>query len=192
MACAPSEDSDQPGHPPSLRWVHSHFVYFVMRRLTLGSNPHQRSELSHTILCNFSRGNQRIGEGFQSLIVWGKKLPLYVHWSKISKFNGPLLTSKSTSKIHVSVCACNGNLTCHRVLISGTPKFVLVYWLYIAVYVWVYCLSSFSWGIPILTVQECHQTPSFTGHVFCKREWRDENAYGQTFQISSVGFPIAS
>ena len=59
MACAPNEDSDQPGHPPSLisffavrmkkvcvlsyplsaqrrlslRWVHSHFVGFVMRRL---------------------------------------------------------------------------------------------------------------------------------------------------------------
>ena len=70
MACAPSEDSDQPGHPPSLirvfavrmkkawvlsypvsaqrilcsdwadaqadlslRWAHSHFVGFVMRRL---------------------------------------------------------------------------------------------------------------------------------------------------------------
>ena len=72
MACAPSEDSDQPGHPPSrisvfavhmkkawvlsyplsaqrrlwsdwadaqadlsLRWAHSHFVSFVMRRLKL-------------------------------------------------------------------------------------------------------------------------------------------------------------
>ena len=50
MACAPSEDSDQPGHPPrlirvfavrmkkawadlSLGWAHSHFVGFVMRRL---------------------------------------------------------------------------------------------------------------------------------------------------------------
>ena len=70
MACVPSEDSDQPGHPPrlirvfdvrmkkawvlsyplsarrrlcsdwadaqadlSLRWAHSHFVGFVMRRL---------------------------------------------------------------------------------------------------------------------------------------------------------------
>ena len=69
MACAPSEDSDQPGHPPSLisprcpheesvgpwlpierkrrllsdradaqadmslRWAHSHFVGFVMKRL---------------------------------------------------------------------------------------------------------------------------------------------------------------
>ena len=39
--CAPSEDSDQPGHPPradaqadlSLRWAHSHFVGFVMSRL---------------------------------------------------------------------------------------------------------------------------------------------------------------
>ena len=72
MTCAPSEDSDQPGHPPrlirvfavrmkkawilsyplsaqrrlrsdwadaqadlSLRWAHSHFVGFVMRRLIL-------------------------------------------------------------------------------------------------------------------------------------------------------------
>ena len=58
MACAPSKDSDQPGHPPRqkdsqrpkasscgqrsfwsdcvyliLCWVHSHFVGFVMRRL---------------------------------------------------------------------------------------------------------------------------------------------------------------
>ena len=48
--CAPSEDSDQPGHPPSLisvfdwadaqadlslRWAHSHFVGFVMSRLML-------------------------------------------------------------------------------------------------------------------------------------------------------------
>ena len=59
MACAPSEDSDQPGHPPSLirvftvrlkkawvlsypmsaqadlnlRWAHSHCVVFFMRRL---------------------------------------------------------------------------------------------------------------------------------------------------------------
>ena len=59
MACAPSEDSDQPGHPPSLNrvfavrmkkpsvlsyplsaqrrlwldWAHSQFVGFVMRRL---------------------------------------------------------------------------------------------------------------------------------------------------------------
>ena len=73
MACAPSENTDQPGHPPSLvrvfairmkkawvlsyplsaqwrlwsdwadaqadlslRWAHSHFVGFVMSRLTLG------------------------------------------------------------------------------------------------------------------------------------------------------------
>ena len=73
MTCAPSEDSDQPGHPPSLirvfavrmqkawvpsyplsaqrrlrsdwsdtqadlslRWAHSHFVGFVMRRLKYG------------------------------------------------------------------------------------------------------------------------------------------------------------
>ena len=50
MACALSEDSDQPGHPPSLirvfavrmekadlslRLAHSHFVGFVMRRLIL-------------------------------------------------------------------------------------------------------------------------------------------------------------
>ena len=39
--CAASEDSDQPGHPPSLiradaqtdlslRWAHTHFVGFVM------------------------------------------------------------------------------------------------------------------------------------------------------------------
>ena len=40
MACAPSEDSDEPGHghgdakaDQSLRWVHRHFVGFVMRRL---------------------------------------------------------------------------------------------------------------------------------------------------------------
>ena len=33
VACAPSEDSDQPGHSPSLGWEHSHFVGFIMRWL---------------------------------------------------------------------------------------------------------------------------------------------------------------
>ena len=43
MICAPSKDSDQPGHPASLirdtqadlslRWVHMPFVGFVMRQL---------------------------------------------------------------------------------------------------------------------------------------------------------------
>ena len=60
--CAPSKDSDQPGHPPSLirvfavcmkkawvlsyprliclRWAHSHFVGFVMRRFKCLTNGH--------------------------------------------------------------------------------------------------------------------------------------------------------
>ena len=36
MACVPSEDSDKPGHAQadlSLRWAHSHFIGFVVRRL---------------------------------------------------------------------------------------------------------------------------------------------------------------
>ena len=95
MACAPSEDSDQLGHPPSLirvftvrmkkpwvlsyplsaqwrlwsdwvdaqadlsfRWAHSHFVGFVMRRLTciiLFSEYFMRTRFTYviTVTCTF-------------------------------------------------------------------------------------------------------------------------------------------
>ena len=70
--CAPSEDSDQPGHPPklssygqrrlwsdwvdaqadlSLRWAHSHFVDFVISRLILHYLQHvQHFQLSQLLV----------------------------------------------------------------------------------------------------------------------------------------------
>ena len=100
MACAPSEDSDQPGHPPSLlrvftvrmkkvwvlsyplstqrrlwsdwadaqadlcfRWVHSHFLSFVMRRL---------------IFLQELRNNMSIAAGIPELVLKGwRPLPLH-------------------------------------------------------------------------------------------------------------------
>ena len=62
-------------------------------------DPDQRSELNHTILCNFGRGNQRIREGI------------------------PVPNSLREEAAFISICASNGSLKCHRVLISTTPSF---------------------------------------------------------------------
>ena len=69
----------------------------VIRELVPSS--HQRSELSNTILCIFSRWDRESGRAFQSLIVWGEEATF------------------------INVCISNGSLKCHRVLISTTPSF---------------------------------------------------------------------
>ena len=60
---------------------------------------HQRSELSNTILCIFSRWDQRIGEGI------------------------PIPDSLGEEATFINICISNGNLKCHRVMISTTPSF---------------------------------------------------------------------
>ena len=65
----------------------------------LVSSSHQRSELSNTILCIFSRWNQRIGEGI------------------------PIPDSLGEATTFINICISNGSLKCHSVLISSTPSF---------------------------------------------------------------------
>ena len=82
----------------------------VIRELVPSS--HQRSELSNTILCIFSRLDQRIGEGI------------------------PIPDSLGEKATFINICISNGSLKCHRVLISTIPSFgdkgyLLVYWLYL-------------------------------------------------------------
>ena len=60
---------------------------------------HQRSELSNTILCIFSRWDQRIGEGI------------------------PIPDSLGEEATFINICIGNGSLKCHRVLIPTTPSF---------------------------------------------------------------------
>ena len=51
---------------------------------------------------------------------------------------------------------------------------LLVYWLYlldIYIAVWVYCLSTLSWGIPILTVQECQSYSQFHNYYCSYRKF---------------------
>ena len=69
----------------------------VIRELVPSSQ--QRSELSNTILCIFSRWDQRIGEGL------------------------PILDSLEEEATLINICISNGSLKCHRVLISTTPSF---------------------------------------------------------------------
>ena len=98
-------------------------------------SSHQRSELSNTILGTFSRGDKRV-------------------WQCIPVPNG---LGGGATLINISVS--NGDLIYHRMIIPAAPNQVslLVYWLYpsdLCITIWVYCLSSVSWGIPILNVQE--------------------------------------
>ena len=67
--------------------------------LWLVPSSHQRSELSNTVLCIFSRWDQRIGEGI------------------------PIPDSLGEEATFISICIGNGSLKCHRVLISTTPTF---------------------------------------------------------------------
>ena len=69
----------------------------VIRELV--SSSHQRSELSNTILCIFSRWDQRIGEGI------------------------PIPDSLGEEATFINICISNRSLKCHRVLISTTPSF---------------------------------------------------------------------
>ena len=69
----------------------------VIRELVPSS--HQRSELNNTILCIFSRWDQRIGEGI------------------------PISDSLGEEATFIKICISNGSLKCHRVLISTTPIF---------------------------------------------------------------------
>ena len=69
----------------------------VIRELVPSS--HQRSELSNTILCIFSRCDQRIREDI------------------------PISDSLGEEAAFINICIGNGNLKCHRVLISTTPSF---------------------------------------------------------------------
>ena len=69
----------------------------VIRELVPSS--HQRSEFSNTILCNFSRCDQRTGEGI------------------------PIPDSPGEDATFINICISNGSLKCHRVLISTTPSF---------------------------------------------------------------------
>ena len=74
----------------------------VIRELVPSS--HQRSELSNTILCIFSRWDQRIGEGI------------------------PIPDSLGEEATFINICISNWSLKCHRVLISTTPSFGKVEW----------------------------------------------------------------
>ena len=69
----------------------------VIRKLVPSS--HQRNELSNTILCIFSRWDQRIGESI------------------------PIPDSLGEEATFIYICISNGSLKCHRVLISTTPSF---------------------------------------------------------------------
>ena len=69
----------------------------VIRELV--SSSHQRSELSHTILCIFSGWDQRIVEGI------------------------PIPDSLGEEATFINICIGNGSLKCHRVLIPTTPSF---------------------------------------------------------------------
>ena len=69
----------------------------VIRELVPSS--HQKSELSNTILCIFSRWDQRIGEGI------------------------PIPDSPGEEATFIAICISNGSLKLQRVLISTTPSF---------------------------------------------------------------------
>ena len=75
----------------------NHLPGLMIRELVASS--HQRSELSNTILCIFSRSDQRIGEGI------------------------PIPDSLGEEATFINICISNGSLKCHRVLISTTPSF---------------------------------------------------------------------
>ena len=65
----------------------------------LGPSSHQRSELGNTILCIFSRWDQRIGADI------------------------PIPDNLGEEAIFINICISNGSPKCHRVLISSTPGF---------------------------------------------------------------------
>ena len=79
------------------RWNDNHSPGPVIRELVPSS--HQWSELSNTILCIFSRWDQRIREGI------------------------PIPDSLGEEATFINICISNGSLKCHRVLISSTPSF---------------------------------------------------------------------
>ena len=103
-----------------LAWWHS--LTRTNDRGKLVPSSHQRSELSHTILCNFVRGNQRIRKGIS------------------------IPNSLREEAVFISICASNGSLKSHRVPISTTPSFgdkVICWYTGLYIEVWVSCLSSF-------------------------------------------------
>ena len=112
-------------------------------------SSHQRSELSNTILCIFSRWDQRIGEGI------------------------PIHDSMGEEATFINICISNGNLKCHRVLISLKPSFgdKVICWYTGFTFRHLYSLSSFSRGIPILTVQECQTYSQFHNCNYLSRIW---------------------
>ena len=97
----------------------------------------------------------------------------------------------------IKICISSGGLKCLWVLISSKPSFGnkvicwytgFTFWdLYIAVYLQVYCLSSFSWGIPILTVQECQSYSQFHICNFLSQIWL--HAFARFLRRTTPGGP---
>ena len=94
---------------------------------------HQRSEFSNTILGTFSRGGKRV-------------------WKYVPVPNG--LGGKVTL---INISVSSRNLICQKMIIPAAPnqgdKVICWYTGFypsdLCITVWVYCLSSISWGIPI-------------------------------------------
>ena len=80
----------------------SHSPGPVIRELV--SSSHQRSELSNTILCIFSRWDQRIGEGI------------------------PIPDSLGEEATFINICIKYGSLKCHRVQISTSFGDKVICW----------------------------------------------------------------
>ena len=107
----------------------------------------QRSELSNTILGTFRRVDKRV-------------------WKCIPVPNG--LREKATL---INISVNNGNLICLEwsflQRLTRGIRSLLVFWLSdLCITIWVYCLSSVSWGIPILNVQECQSCSQFQSYSF--------------------------
>ena len=91
MACAPSEDSDQPGHPPSLIivfavhmkkvWVLSYSISAQRRLIGLGRSPgwSESSLGAHAILLVLSWGGSNLYHG----LLWHNNLPTTI-WQMVS------------------------------------------------------------------------------------------------------------
>ena len=123
----------------------------MIRELVPGS--HQRSELSNTILCIFCGWDQR--RAFQSLIVWGKKLPLLTSVLAMGVWNA--IECWFLKRLVLGIRSSVGTLALPlRPLYSNISLLSFLLFL----------------RIPILTVQKCQSYSQFHNCNYLSQIWQ--------------------
>ena len=121
-------------------------------------SSHQRTEHSNTILCIFSRWDQRIGEGI------------------------PIPDSLGYEATVINICISNGSMKCHRVLISTTTSLgdkVICWYTGFTFKTFIYLYSNIGLlslllflRVPISIGQECQSYSQFHNCNYLSQIWQ--------------------